>query len=101
MLDYPDMGSVLRCNLDGSDLEMLPTDSAGGAAFDDHGNHTGDNNCDYGDAPTGYVGGRRRQRSVLPINSVKQARMEFGKNVASQFPGQAAYIVPPIAPHCR
>ncbi len=104
MLDYPDTGSVLRCNLDGSSLEVFAYGlrNPQGLAFDDHGNlFTGDNNCDYGDAArlvyvvedgdsgwrTPYQFGERSPAGVW--NSEKLWHLHF--------PEQAAYLVPPVA----
>jgi quinoprotein glucose dehydrogenase len=104
MLDYPDMGSVLRCNLDGSDLEMFAygVRNPQGLAFDDHGNlFTGDNNCDYGDAARlVYVveGGDSGWRTPNQFSETTPAGVWNSENLWHlQFPEQAAYIVPPIA----
>jgi quinoprotein glucose dehydrogenase len=51
-LSSPDSGAVLRCNPDGSDLEVYATGlrNPQELAFDAHGNlWTGDNNADFGD----------------------------------------------------
>ncbi|HEX3987911.1 MAG TPA: PVC-type heme-binding CxxCH protein [Verrucomicrobiae bacterium] len=103
-LDYPDTGSVLRCNLDGSGLEVFayglrnPQD----LAFDDHGNlFTGDNNCDYGDASRlvyivqdGDSGWRvpNQFSDTTPAGVWNSEKLWF-----LHFPDQAAYLVPPIA----
>jgi quinoprotein glucose dehydrogenase len=104
MLNYQDMGSVLRCNLDGSELEVFAYGlrNPQGLAFDDHGNlFTGDNNCDYGDAARlvyvvegGDSGWRTPYQFGEPIppgvwNSEKLWHLHF--------PDQAAYLVPPAA----
>ncbi len=104
MLDYPDMGSVLRCNLDGSDLEVFAYGlrNPQGLAFDDHGNlFTGDNNCDYGDsARLVYVveGGDSGWRIPNQFSETTPAGVWNSEKLWHlQFPEQAAYIVPPIA----
>ena len=104
-LDYPDTGSVLRCNLDGTGLEVFaygvrnPQD----LAFDDHGNlFTGDNNCDYGDAA-------RLVYIVQDGDSGWRVPNQFSETTPAgvwnseklwylHFPDQAAYLVPPTSP---
>ncbi len=104
MLDYPDTGCVLRCDLDGSGLEVFayglrnPQD----LAFDDHGNLlTGDNNCDHGDAARlVYVveNGDSGWRIANQFSDTTPAGVWNSEKVWHlQFPEQAAYIVPPIA----
>lgn len=104
VLDYPDMGTVLRCNLDGSDLEIFAygVRNPQGLAFDDHGNlFTGDNNCDYGDAARlVYVveGGDSGWRIPNQFSETTPAGVWNSEKLWHlQFPEQAAYIVPPIA----
>lgn len=104
VLDYPDMGTVLRCNLDGSELEIFAygVRNPQGLAFDDHGNlFTGDNNCDYGDAARlVYVveGGDSGWRTPNQFSETTPAGVWNSEGLWHlQFPGQAAYIVPPIA----
>ena len=103
-LEYPDMGSVLRCNLDGSDLEMFAYGlrNPQELAFDDYGNlFTGDNNCDYGDAARiVYIaeGGDSGWRTANQYSETTPAGVwNTEKLWHLQFPGQAAYILPPIA----
>ncbi len=104
VLEYPDMGAVLRCNLDGSDLEIFAygVRNPQGLAFDDHGNlFTGDNNCDYGDAARlVYVveGGDSGWRTPNQFSETTPAGVWNSESLWHlQFPEQAAYIVPPIA----
>ncbi|MDB6068720.1 MAG: hypothetical protein JWR26_4928 [Pedosphaera sp.] len=103
-LDYPDMGSVLRCNLDGSDMEMFAYGlrNPQELAFDDHGNlFTGDNNCDHGDAARlVYVveGGDSGWRTGNQISDTTPAGVWNAEKLWHlQFPEQAAYIIPPVA----
>ncbi|HEX3798339.1 MAG TPA: HEAT repeat domain-containing protein [Verrucomicrobiae bacterium] len=103
-LDYSEMGSVLRCNLDGSDLEVFAygVRNPQELAFDNHGNlFTGDNNCDHGDAARlVYVveGGDSGWRTANQFSETTAAGVWNSENLwHTQFPEQAAYIVPPIA----
>jgi quinoprotein glucose dehydrogenase len=104
LLDYPDMGTVLRCNQDGSNLEVFAygVRNPQKLAFDDHGNlWSGDNNCDHGDAArliyivengdSGWrIGNQFSETTPAGVwNSEKLWHL--------QFPEQAAYIIPPVA----
>ncbi|MDB6023583.1 MAG: hypothetical protein JWQ04_3440, partial [Pedosphaera sp.] len=104
LLDYPDMGAVLRCNLDGSDLEVFAYGlrNPQELAFDDHGNlFTGDNNCDHGDAARiVYVveNGDTGWRIANQFSETTAAGVWNSEKLWHlQFPEQAAYIVPPVA----
>ena len=104
LLDYPDMGGVLRCNPDGSSLEMFAYGlrNPQELAFDDHGNlFTGDNNCDHGDAARlVYVveGGDTGWRTPNQFSETTPAGVWNAENLWHlQYPGQAAYILPPAA----
>lgn len=101
----PNSGAVLRCNPDGSELEIFATGlrNPQELAFDEYGNlFTGDNNADHGDkARLVYVveGGDSGWRGAYqyvqnpawlgPWNAEKLWHMPWE--------GQAAYIVPPVA----
>jgi quinoprotein glucose dehydrogenase len=101
----PDSGCVFRCNPDGSDLEVFafglrnPQD----LVFDQYGDlFTGDNNSDSGDeARWVYLveGGDSGWRVGYQFMEQPYSRGPFNaeKLWYPQFPGQAAYIVPPIA----
>jgi quinoprotein glucose dehydrogenase len=104
VLDYPDTGAVLRCNLDGSELEVFASGLRNPQAldFDDHGNlFTGDNNCDQGDASRlVYVveGGDSGWRNAYQISETTPGGVWNSEMLWHlQFPGQAAYILPPVA----
>ncbi|EEF57559.1 DUF7133 domain-containing protein [Pedosphaera parvula] len=103
LLDYPNMGTVLRCNADGSNLEVFAygVRNPQELAFDDHGNlWTGDNNCDHGDAARlVYVveGGDSGWRTGNQFSETTPAGVWNAEKLWHlQFPGQAAYILPPV-----
>lgn len=104
-LSLPHTGAVLRCELDGSNLELYHTGlrNPQELAFDDHGNlFTGDNNSDGGDharivqivdgADTGW---RFHYQYVTypeprgPWNIERQWKPHFA--------GQSAFLLPPAA----
>jgi quinoprotein glucose dehydrogenase len=105
VVDNCESGSVFRCNPDGSDLELFayglrnPQD----LVFDELGNlFTGDNNSDSGDkARWVYVmeGSDNGWRVGYQFMENPYSRGPFNaeKLWYPSFPGQAAYIVPPIA----
>jgi quinoprotein glucose dehydrogenase len=99
-----DTGCVLRCNPDGSDLEVYATGlrNPQELVFDEFGNlWTGDNNSDSGDrARWVHVveGGDSGWRVGYQFLEAPYARGPFNaeKLWYPRFPGQAAYIVPPV-----
>ncbi len=104
-LAVPDTGSVLRCNSDGSDLEVFATGlrNPQELTFDEYGNlFTGDNNSDSGDrARWVYVveGGDSGWRIGYQFMERPTSRGPWNEERLwyPAFSGQAAYIVPPIA----
>ena len=104
-LAVPDTGSVLRCNPDGSELEVFATGlrNPQELAFDEYGNlFTGDNNSDSGDrARWVYLveGGDSGWRIGYQFIESPNSRGPWNEEKLwyPTFPGQAAYIVPPIA----
>ncbi|MGL4555793.1 MAG: PVC-type heme-binding CxxCH protein, partial [Gemmataceae bacterium] len=103
-LEYPDTGSVLRCNPDGTDLEVFASGlrNPQELAFDDHGNlFTGDNNSDGGDrARWVYLlqGGDCGWRIGYQFDGAQGTRGPWNaeKMWHAPHPGQPAWIVPPI-----
>jgi len=102
VLDWPDTGTVLRCELDGSNLEVVHSGlrNPQELAFDDFGNlFTGDNNGDGGDQARwvqivwgGDSGWREGYQYVSNMGPWKAEQLW-----KPHFEGQAAYIVPSIA----
>jgi quinoprotein glucose dehydrogenase len=101
----PDTGAVLRCNPDGSDLEIFATGlrNPQELTFDQYGNlFTGDNNADGGDkarwvyvvegGDSGWRIGYQFLRVPMVLGPWNAEKLWF-----PQWDGQAAYIVPPIA----
>lgn len=101
----PDQGSVLRCELDGSNLEIFATGlrNPQELVFDDHGNlFTGDNNSDGGDQARwvyvvrgGDTGWRHNYQYVTKPNLRGPWNAERGWKPFHE--EQPAYITPPIA----
>lgn len=108
----PDSGAVLRCDLDGSNLEIVHSGlrNPQELAFDDFGNlFTYDNNCDSGDAARwvqiveggdsgwrcGYQYGTLMHTPAVPQQNRGPWNAE--KLWHLQNPDQPAYIVPPLA----
>lgn len=104
-LEYPDEGVVLRCEPDGSNLEVFARGlrNPQELAFDNYGNlFTGDNNSDGGDrARWVYLieGGDSGWRiGYQHLNAgPRRGPWNAEKLWYPHWKGQAAYIVPPIA----
>ncbi len=100
-----EMGAVLRCNPDGSGLEIFARGlrNPQELAFDDHGNlFAGDNNSDGGD-PARWVyvveGGDSGWRVGYQFINYPNSRGAWNAErlCYPPFEGQAAYLVPPVA----
>jgi quinoprotein glucose dehydrogenase len=101
----PDTGAVLRCNPDGSELELVATGlrNPQELAFDKHGNlFTVDNNADRGDkarlvylvegGDSGWRIGYQFLNSPTGLGPWNAEKMWY-----PPWDGQAAFLVPPIA----
>lgn len=102
VLALPDTGCVLRCEPDGSALEIVHTGlrNPQDLAFDDFGDlYTGDNNADGGDGARfaavaeGADSGWRQPYQWLD----RRGPWMDEELWVPAFPGQAAYLLPPIA----
>lgn len=101
----PDRGAVLRCELDGSNLEVFATGlrNPQELVFDDHGNlFTGDNNSDGGDRARwvyvqkgGDSGWRHNYQYVTKPN--RRGPWNAERCWEPFHPNQPAYISPPVA----
>ncbi len=105
VVSSPEEGVVYRCNLDGSRLEIFARGlrNPQELAFDAYGNlWTGDNNSDGGD-PARWVyvveGGDSGWRVGFQFITQPNSRGVWlsERMCYPQFPGQAAYILPPLA----
>ncbi len=102
---HPETGGVLRCNPDGSDLEVFAFGlrNPQHLAFDDYGNlFTGDNNCDSGDqARWVYVVEGGNSGWHVGYQSLEAPRSRGPWNSEKMWypptDDQPAYIVPPVA----
>ncbi|MFM8273707.1 MAG: PVC-type heme-binding CxxCH protein [Gemmata sp.] len=111
-LEYPNTGAVLRCDPDGSNLEVVHSGlrNPQEIAFDDFGNlFTFDNNCDSGDrarwvhivegGDSGWRGGFQYQTLYHPPGVPQGNRGAWNTERLwhPQHEGQPAWIVPPLA----
>jgi len=105
VLDNWKTGAVLRCDLDGSNLELFATGlrNPQDLVFDAYGNlFTGDNNSDGGDSARwvhvveGGDSGWRYSYQWL-VDPVLRGAWNDEKLWYPHFEGQAAYLLPPVA----
>ena len=104
VIDIPDEGGVFRCELDGSNLALVHRGlrNPQELAFDERGDlFTGDNDSDQGDRERwvrvldGADSGWRVGHQHAPLGQAGMWNME--RLWVPHFPGQAAYLLPPIA----
>ncbi|HUR54382.1 MAG TPA: PVC-type heme-binding CxxCH protein, partial [Gemmataceae bacterium] len=113
-LSNPDSGAVLRCEPDGSNLEIVHTGlrNPQELAFDDYGNlFTYDNNCDAGDrarwvhivegGDSGWRAGYQYDTDFYPAGKKDGNRGPWKTEKIWEVPAagtdNVAYIVPPLA----
>ena len=111
-LEYPNTGAVLRCDPDGSNLEVVHSGlrNPQEIAFDDHGNlFTFDNNCDSGDkarwvhivegGDSGWRGGFQYGTGyhTPAVPQGNRGAWNTEKMWHLQHEGQPAWILPPLA----
>jgi quinoprotein glucose dehydrogenase len=104
VIEVPDEGAVFRCELDGSDLELVHRGlrNPQELAFNEYGDlFTGDNDSDQGDRERwvqvvdGADSGWRVGHQHAPLGNAGLWNLE--RLWVPQFAGQAAYLLPPIA----
>ncbi len=104
LIDLPDEGAVFRCEPNGSRLEVFARGlrNPQELAFNEYGDlFTGDNDSDQGDRErwvhviAGMDAGWRVGHQHAPLGNAGMWNLE--RLWVPYFPGQAAYVVPPLA----
>ncbi len=103
-LFYPDEGACFRCNPDGSDLELVARGlrNPQELAFNEYGDlFTGENDCDHGDKERWVQiveGGDSGWRVGYQFSEQNPGGVWNAEGLWHlRFPGQAAYLLPPLA----
>jgi quinoprotein glucose dehydrogenase len=103
-LRYPDEGICFRCNSDGSQLEVVARGlrNPQELAFNEYGDlFTGDNDCDHGDKERWVhivEGGDSGWRVGYQFSEQNPGGVWNAEGLWHlRFPGQAAYLLPPLA----